>query len=104
MKRCGFNLSNASKLTVDSTKLILGRAERISWADAKDTLKDIKLWVHYVTYLCAGCGVTSFSSFSPVIVASLGYSGLKAQQAQLFTAPPYAVAYVATISFKPSKT
>lgn len=70
------------------------REAKINWKDAKDALKDVKLWVHYVTYLCAGAGVSSLSLFSPVIVSGLGYRDL---QAQLFTVPPYAVAYVVTL-------
>jgi hypothetical protein len=72
-----------------------GSEEKLNWSDAKATLKDIKLWVHYSTYLAAGSGATSLSLFSPVIVAGLGYEGLRAQ---LFTVPPYAVAYVVTLS------
>ncbi|OQV09896.1 hypothetical protein CLAIMM_13973 [Cladophialophora immunda] len=67
---------------------------KVNWADAKATLKDVKLWVHYSTYFAAGSGATSLSLFSPVIVAGLGYHGLRAQ---LFTVPPYAVAYVVTL-------
>jgi hypothetical protein len=63
--------------------------------DAKATLKDIRLWVHYLVYLCLGVGVSSLSLFAPTIVAGLGYKDLRAQ---LFTVPPYAVAYVATLS------
>lgn len=50
--------------------------------------------MHYVTYLCIGVGVSSLSLFAPTIVAGLGYKNL---QAQLFTIPPYAVAYVVTL-------
>lgn len=50
--------------------------------------------MHYSTYLAAGSGATSLSLFSPIIVAGLGYRDL---QAQLFTVPPYAVAYVVTL-------
>lgn len=44
--------------------------------------------------MAAGCGVSSLSLFTPVIVAGLGYKDLKAQ---LFTVPPYAIAYVFTL-------
>lgn len=56
---------------------------------------EARLWVHYVAYLCLGVGVSSMSLFSPTIVAGLGYKDL---QAQLFTVPPYAVAYVVTLA------
>ncbi|KAM0457504.1 hypothetical protein ACHAO4_003305 [Trichoderma viride] len=69
-------------------------AAKLNWEDAKATLKDVRLYVHYVTYLCIGVGVSSLSLFAPTIVAGLGYKNL---QAQLFTIPPYAVAYVVTL-------
>lgn len=53
-----------------------------------------RLWVHYFTYLLLGIGVSSLSLFAPTIVQDLGYSGL---DAQLFTIPPYACAYVFTL-------
>lgn len=50
--------------------------------------------MHYITYMCIGVGVSSLSLFAPTIVSGLGYKNL---QAQLFTIPPYAVAYVVTL-------
>lgn len=44
--------------------------------------------------MCIGVGVSSLSLFAPTIVSGLGYKNL---QAQLFTIPPYAVAYVVTL-------
>ncbi|KAI0817097.1 major facilitator superfamily domain-containing protein [Xylaria sp. FL0064] len=67
---------------------------QLNWADAKATLLDLNLWFHYFAYLCLGVGVSSLSLFTPTIVAGLGYHDL---QAQLFTVPPYAVAYVITL-------
>ena len=49
--------------------------------------------MHYIIYMGVGVTVASLSLFSPTIVAGLGYKDL---QAQLFTVPPYAVAYVVT--------
>ncbi|SPN99724.1 related to permease of the major facilitator superfamily [Cephalotrichum gorgonifer] len=68
--------------------------EKINWADAKVALKSGRLFVHYCTYFCIGSGVASLSLFSPTIVAGLGYKGLSAQ---LYTVPPYAVAYGVTL-------
>ncbi|KAI0202331.1 major facilitator superfamily domain-containing protein [Astrocystis sublimbata] len=67
---------------------------KLNWPDAKATLLDGRLWFHYFAYLCLGVGVSSLSLFTPTIVAGLGYHDL---QAQLFTVPPYAVAYVITL-------
>lgn len=47
-----------------------------------------------MTYLCLGIGVSSLSLFAPTIVEGIGYEGL---DAQLFTIPPYACAYVVTL-------
>ncbi|KAH0427677.1 major facilitator superfamily transporter [Colletotrichum camelliae] len=69
---------------------------KLNWPDAKETLKDLRLWVHYFTYLCLGVAVSSLSLFAPTIVSGLGYKDL---QAQLFTVPPYAIAYVFTLAF-----
>ncbi|KAF0321813.1 major facilitator superfamily transporter [Colletotrichum asianum] len=69
---------------------------KLNWPDAKQTLKDLRLWVHYFTYLCLGVAVTSLSLFAPTIVSGLGYKDL---QAQLFTVPPYAIAYIFTLAF-----
>ncbi|KAK0196343.1 MFS general substrate transporter [Armillaria mellea] len=51
---------------------------RITWAQTKDTLTDWRL----------------ISYFAPTIVNGLGYEGLRAQ---LFTVPPFAIAFVATV-------
>ncbi|PCH06174.1 Major facilitator superfamily domain, general substrate transporter [Penicillium occitanis (nom. inval.)] len=68
--------------------------DKLNWADAKGTLLDLRLWVHYFVYLCCGIGVSSLSLFAPTIVSGIGYTGL---EAQLFTMPPYACAYVITL-------
>ncbi|CAK7566707.1 MAG: hypothetical protein SEPTF4163_004659 [Sporothrix epigloea] len=70
-------------------------AEKINWQDAKAVLLDGRMWLHYVIYGCAGCGVASLSLFQPTIVQGLGYADLKAQ---LYTVPPYAAAYVYALS------
>lgn len=50
--------------------------------------------MHYFTYLCIGIGVSSLSLSAPTLVHGIGYTGL---DAQLFTIPPYACAYVVTL-------
>ncbi|PMD45553.1 MFS general substrate transporter [Hyaloscypha variabilis F] len=94
---------SASWLNEEEKKLQLTRmgvncshgGEKLSWEDAKHTLKDLRLWIHYITYLALGVGVSSLSLFSPTIVQGLGYENL---EAQLFTVPPYACAYVVTFA------
>ncbi|KAF2636356.1 MFS general substrate transporter [Massarina eburnea CBS 473.64] len=68
--------------------------KKLSWSEIKDCLTTWRLYIHYIIYMGAGCGVASLSLFSPTIVAGLGYKDLRAQ---LFTVPPYAVAYVVTL-------
>ncbi|CAK7274525.1 hypothetical protein SEPCBS119000_006217 [Sporothrix epigloea] len=69
--------------------------QKINWQDAKTVLLDGRMWLHYLIYGCAGCGVASLSLFQPTIVQGLGYADLKAQ---LYTVPPYAAAYVYALS------
>ncbi|EMC95205.1 hypothetical protein BAUCODRAFT_91912 [Baudoinia panamericana UAMH 10762] len=65
-----------------------------TWADAKGTLTDWRLYAHYAVYFGISCPFSSLSLFTPTITAGLGFQNL---QAQLMTVPPYAVAYVVTI-------
>ena len=69
--------------------------QRITWTEAKETLRDYRLYVHYLTYITISVPFSSMSLFSPTIVSGLGYEGLNAQ---LFTVPPYAIAFVITVS------
>lgn len=71
----------------------LGHA-RITWADAKATLLDWRLYLHYLVYISISVPFSSISLFAPTIVLGLGYEGLNAQ---LFTVPPYAIAFVVTV-------
>ncbi|KAH6652119.1 major facilitator superfamily domain-containing protein [Truncatella angustata] len=66
----------------------------MTWADAKATLGDLRLWGHYIVYFGISVPFSSLSLFTPSITAGLGYKDL---QAQLMTVPPYAVAYVVQI-------
>ena len=71
----------------------LGHAE-ITWADAKATLLDWRLYLHYLAFIGLSAPFSSISLFAPTIVAGLGFEGLNAQ---LFTVPPYAIAFVVTV-------
>ncbi|THH32715.1 hypothetical protein EUX98_g1438 [Antrodiella citrinella] len=68
--------------------------EKITWKEAKATLLDWRLYLHYLVYISISVPFSSISLFSPTIVLGLGYTGL---QAQLFTVPPYAIAFVVTV-------
>ena len=71
----------------------LGHA-KITWYDAKTTLLDWRLYLHYATCVAFSCAFSGVSLFVPTIVSGLGYQGLAAQ---LFTVPPYAIAFVVTV-------
>ncbi|KAK4038608.1 major facilitator superfamily domain-containing protein [Parachaetomium inaequale] len=66
----------------------------MTWADAKATLVDWRLYGHYLIYFGVSVPFSSLSLFTPSITAGLQYVDL---QAQLMTVPPYAVAYVTQI-------
>ncbi|KDQ16604.1 hypothetical protein BOTBODRAFT_129478 [Botryobasidium botryosum FD-172 SS1] len=70
------------------------KAAKVTWAEAKKTLRDWRLYFHYVSYICIAAPFASIALFSPSIVGGLGYEGLRAQ---LFTIPPYATAYLVTL-------
>ncbi|KAK0211373.1 MFS transporter [Desarmillaria ectypa] len=76
------------------TSKSLGHA-RITWAGAKSTAKDWRLYLHYMVFISVSGPFSSISLFTPTIVNGLGYRGL---DAQLFTVPPFAVAFAATVA------
>ncbi|TFY81193.1 hypothetical protein EWM64_g2819 [Hericium alpestre] len=67
---------------------------KISWADTKAMLLDYRLYLHYLAFVSASVPFSSISLFAPTIVSGLGFEGLNAQ---LFTVPPYVVAFVVTV-------
>ncbi|KAI1359146.1 MFS general substrate transporter [Xylaria arbuscula] len=79
------------RLLVDGSK---GSASSLTWAEAKETLMDWRLYGHYAIYFAVSLPFSSLSLFTPSIVAGLGYKDL---HAQLFTVPPWAIAYVISI-------
>jgi len=84
----------ASRLSIEGSH---GHSGSMTWAEAKETLLDLRLYAHYaVSQTCSWTLVitmtdadqiyfgisTPFSSlslFTPTITAGLGYSGLRAQ-------------------------
>ncbi|KAI0819999.1 MFS general substrate transporter [Trametes gibbosa] len=67
---------------------------KLTWAEARDTLVDWRLYVHYLLFVAFSVGFASMSQFAPTIIQGLGYEGLRAQ---LFTVPPYALAFVVCV-------
>jgi hypothetical protein len=84
----------ASRLSVEGSH---GHSASMTWAEAKATLLDVRLYAHYAVslhtrfYLGGQCAdrtqiyfgistpFSSLSLFTPTITAGLGYSGLRAQ-------------------------
>ncbi|KAI1496842.1 major facilitator superfamily domain-containing protein [Biscogniauxia marginata] len=71
-----------------------GSEAGMTWADARTTLTDWRLYGHYAIYFAVSLPFSSLSLFTPSIVSGLGYHDL---EAQLMTVPPWAVAYVISI-------
>ncbi|KAJ6789570.1 hypothetical protein PWT90_10603 [Aphanocladium album] len=71
-----------------------GNDRSMTWADAKATLTDWRLYAHYAIYFAISPPFASLSLFTPSITLGLGYRDLTAQ---LMTVPPWAVAYVCQI-------
>jgi len=71
----------------------LGHA-KITWAEMKETLLDWRLYLHYLVFIAISVPFASISLFTPTIITGLGFEGL---QAQLFTVPPFAIAFVVTV-------
>ncbi|VDC01569.1 unnamed protein product [Peniophora sp. CBMAI 1063] len=93
---------NETWLTEEERALAIGRLRgerslghaRLTWADARATLTDWRLYLHYTVYISISVPFASISYFAPSVVAGLGYKGL---DAQLWTVPPYAIAFVVTV-------
>ncbi|KAF2096428.1 MFS general substrate transporter [Rhizodiscina lignyota] len=71
-----------------------GSGKSLTWAEAKGTILEWRLWIHYFIYFGISTPFSSLSLFTPTITAGLGFADLRAQ---LMTVPPYAVAYVVTL-------
>ena len=72
----------------------LGHHE-LTWAEARATLVDWRLYAHYLLFVAFSVGFASMSLFAPTIVQGLGYAGLSAQ---LFTVPPYAIGFLVCVA------
>ncbi|KAL1651446.1 hypothetical protein SLS61_005397 [Didymella pomorum] len=71
-----------------------GHGASLTWSEAKATILEWRLWIHYIIYFGISVPFSSLSLFAPSIVAGLGYKDL---EAQLMTVPPYAAAYIVTL-------
>lgn len=69
--------------------------EAFNWTNVKKAFTDIKVYLYAFGFHTMSLPLYTLSLFLPSIIKSLGYT---AAQAQLMTIPPYAIAFVATIS------
>ncbi|CAL5873068.1 uncharacterized protein PFLUO_LOCUS7337 [Penicillium psychrofluorescens] len=71
------------------------RDEKFTWSAVLDAFKDPKVWLYCLGFHTMSLPLYTLSLFLPTIIKDLGYS---AAEAQLLTVPPYAVAFILTIT------
>ncbi|KAJ5256603.1 hypothetical protein N7478_012707 [Penicillium angulare] len=81
-----FRLKNDSDATRD---------ESFTWSAVLDTFKDPKVWLYCAGFHTMSLPLYTLSLFLPTIIKELGYS---AAEAQLLSVPPYAVAFILTLT------
>ncbi|KAI4595635.1 hypothetical protein KJ359_006624 [Pestalotiopsis sp. 9143b] len=69
--------------------------EHFSWAAVREALKDPNCWLYGLGFHTMSLPLYTLSLFLPTIIKSLGYT---AATAQLLTVPPYAFAFITTIT------
>ncbi|KAF3024803.1 hypothetical protein E8E14_009040 [Neopestalotiopsis sp. 37M] len=69
--------------------------EHFSWAAVREAFKDPNCWLYGLGFHTMSLPLYTLSLFLPTIIKSLGYT---AATAQLLTVPPYAFAFLTTIS------
>ncbi len=68
--------------------------DKITWDGAKSTLKNGRLYLHYLLTVAFSVPEQSMGLFVPTIVSGLGYQG---RDAQLLAVPPFAAAFIASV-------
>ncbi|KAJ5762536.1 uncharacterized protein N7511_005918 [Penicillium nucicola] len=69
--------------------------EEFTWSAVLEAIKDPKVWLYGLGFHTMSLPLYTLSLFLPTIIKELGFSAAKAQ---LLSVPPYAVAFVLTIS------
>ncbi|KAI9053207.1 hypothetical protein LZ554_002174 [Drepanopeziza brunnea f. sp. 'monogermtubi'] len=88
----------SSRLHMDRPSRLLGdesehRHEQFEWSEVRRGVFDISTWLSALAYFGVLAGLYSFGLFLPTIIVELGYT---ANEAQLWSVIPYAVASVVT--------
>jgi len=71
------------------------RDEKFAWAGVRQALKDPKIYLYGFCYHTMSLPGYTLTLFLPTIINGLGYSST---QAQLLSIPPYAIAFITTMS------
>ncbi|KAI2633537.1 MFS general substrate transporter [Hypomontagnella submonticulosa] len=71
------------------------RDERFTWGAVVEALRDPNCWFYGLGFHTMSLPLYTLSLFLPTIIANLGYS---AATAQLLTVPPYAFAFITTVT------
>ncbi|KAK4211314.1 major facilitator superfamily domain-containing protein [Rhypophila decipiens] len=96
--------STASFITPSERTFILSRLssdsdathnEPFTWANVRLALLDPKCWLYGLSFHTMSLPLYTFSLFLPTIIKDLGYT---AAIAQLLTIPPYAFAFITTLT------
>ncbi|KAI2614807.1 MFS general substrate transporter [Hypoxylon fragiforme] len=69
--------------------------EVFTWAAVREALKDANCWLYGLGFHTMSLPLYTLSLFLPTIIANLGYT---AATAQLLTVPPYAFAFLTTVT------
>ncbi|KAK4226044.1 major facilitator superfamily domain-containing protein [Podospora fimiseda] len=69
--------------------------ERFTWGNVAKALRDPKCWLYGLSFHTMSLPLYTFSLFLPSIIRALGYT---AANAQLLTIPPYAFAFITTLT------
>jgi hypothetical protein len=68
--------------------------EKFRWSEVRRGILNVQLWLSATAYFAILSGLYSFGLFLPTIIKGLGYT---ANEAQLWSVIPYAVAAVVTV-------
>ena len=71
------------------------RNEGFTWDNVLHAMQDPKVWLYGLGFHTMSLPLYTLSLFLPTIITELGYT---AAQAQLLTVPPYAAAFILTLS------
>ncbi|KAI1383814.1 MFS general substrate transporter [Hypoxylon trugodes] len=69
--------------------------EKFNWAAVVEALKDVNCWLYGLGFHTMSLPLYTLSLFLPTIISNLGYT---AATAQLLTVPPYAFAFITTVT------